>query len=135
MRTAGFLIGDAGEDEVALERDALFLEPRDDQRAHDRHVLHVDGAAAPDVAVVDLAAKRRMLPALRLGLDDVEMRGQQERRLLARAFEPRDDVLPLGRLADQLRRKPASRQQVRQIFGGRRLVAGRVGGVDSNERL
>ena len=62
---ARLLVGDAGEDDVALERQALALEARDDERGHHRHVLHVDGAAAPQVAVVDLAAERRMASSSR----------------------------------------------------------------------
>ncbi len=70
----GLLVGDAGEDEVALAHHAFPLEAREHERGHDRHVLHVDGAAPPQVAVVELAAERRVAPALGLGGDDVEVR-------------------------------------------------------------
>ena len=132
---AGLLVGDAGEDEVALERDALLLEARDDERRHDRHVLHVDGAAAPHIAVVDLAAERRMGPALRLGGDDVEVRASRSGGLSPVPLSARDHVL-----ATRASRRPASarsrpREQIGEILGGRRLVARRVRGVDAQQRL
>ena len=97
-----------------VERHALLLEARQDERRHHGHVLHVDGAAAPQIAVVDLAGEGGMGPALRLGRHDVEVRRQEQRRLLAGASEPRDHVLALGRLADQRRRQAGGARRDRR---------------------
>ena len=43
----GLFVGDGGEDEIAVKVRLLAREHRDDARAHRRHVLHVDRAAAP----------------------------------------------------------------------------------------
>jgi hypothetical protein len=75
-------VGDGGEDEVALQVGLLAREEGDDARAHRRHVLHVDGPAPPEPAVVDLAGERGVLPASRVRLDDVEVRVQKERAAL-----------------------------------------------------
>ena len=54
-------------------------------------VLHVDGAAAVDVAVGDVGRERVVRPALGRGRDDVEVR-QQEERLAAGAVAAQPGV-------------------------------------------
>jgi hypothetical protein len=98
-------------------------------------VLHVDGAAPPDVAFVDVAGEGRARPRLGLDGDDVEVCGQQQRRLFARTLQARDHVLALGGLADERRRQPRPREEVGEVLGRRRLVARRVGRVDAQKRL
>src|SRR5215471_17556627 len=73
VASALLLIGGGDEDDVAIEQDARALD-----REHRHHLDHartlvVDRAAAPDVAVPDLARKRRHLPLLRYRRDDVHV--------------------------------------------------------------
>jgi len=91
---AGFFVGDAGEDHVAVELALADLLADQDEHlgAHRRHVLHVDRAAAPEVAVVDLSAERVVPPLARVGFDHVEVRVEQDRRLAPVALDARDDV-------------------------------------------
>ena len=76
---AGLLVGDEGQHDVARRLDA-GAGPVADQRQHHRvHVLHVDRAAAPDVAVALLAGERVHAPLGRIGGDDVEVAVHQQR--------------------------------------------------------
>ena len=118
---AGLLVGDAGEDHVARELLAVLRvarEHRHDARAHRGHVLHVDRAAAPHVAVVDLAAERIVLPRCRVGLDDVEVRVEEQRRLRAvalRRARPRSCGSSASRRASARgRRRAGARRRARR---------------------
>ena len=57
----------------------LGREQPHDRQLHRDEVLHVDRAAAPDVAVGDVAGERVVGPPLRRRRHDVEMAEQQER--------------------------------------------------------
>ena len=47
MSTAGFFVGHAGKNDVALRRPALPCQTAEDGNRHGDHVLHVDRAPAP----------------------------------------------------------------------------------------
>ena len=69
----------------------------DDREQHRVEVLHVDRAAAPDVAVLDLAGERVDLPVLGRRRHDVEVAVQQQRAARRRAVPPQcatSDVRP-----------------------------------------
>ena len=90
-----FFAGLEERDDVAVERHVLALQR---QQRHDRGrdvVLVVDGAAAVDVAVLAQRAERGMGPLLGVDVHRVGVRHQQQRPLLARALEPRDQVGPV----------------------------------------
>ncbi len=62
-----------------------------DGEQHRVEVLHVDRAAAPQVAVLDLAGERVHLPVVGLGGDDVEVAVQQQRVVAAAPAAPAGD--------------------------------------------
>ena len=88
VRTARLLVGQEGQDHVAGRTAALTQALADDGEDHRVHVLHVDGAAAPDAVFLgagaagagaagacgaDVAGERVDLPVRRVGGDDVEV--------------------------------------------------------------
>ena len=111
-------------------------------RAHSRtsasdhrvHVLHVDGAAAPDVAVPDLAGERVDRPLAGVGRHDVEVAVDQQRRPAAvGALDAGDRRCAARRGLDDLRLDADLVELGGHPFGGRPLGMGRVGGVDADE--
>ena len=78
--------------------------------------------AAPHVAVVNLTAERVVLPALRVRLDDVEMCVEEQRRLRARALDPRDHVGAALLLLEELRREAGGAEMIGDPFGGEPFV-------------
>ena len=94
-RAAGLLVGRAREQDVAAQagdrvasrveagRARLGRQQPDDAELHRDHRLHVDRAAAVDVAVGQVGRERVVAPALGRRGHDIEM-GQQEQRLAAR---------------------------------------------------
>ena len=86
---------------------AASAEEPDDAELHRDHALHVDGAAAVDVAVDEIGRERVVGPAVRRRRDDVEMRQEQER-------------LATGPIATQPGMdRSASRERLRLISGSR----------------
>ena len=76
---AGLLVGHEREHQIARRHDAgAFEVPRDGEH-HADHVLHVDRAAAPDVAVLDGAGERVHAPVGGLGGHHVEVAVDQQR--------------------------------------------------------
>nr|BFE58557.1 hypothetical protein GCM10020063_030830 [Dactylosporangium thailandense] len=95
---ARLLVGDEREHDVAGRYHIVTLElPRDRQR-HGHHVLHVDRAASPQVAVADLAGEGRHGPLGRVGRHHIEVTVHEERATLrVGAGQAHDDVAALGR--------------------------------------
>jgi hypothetical protein len=71
-------VGDEGEDEVAGRDDVVALQMPRDGDHHAAHVLHVDRAAAPHVAVLHRTGERVDAPVGGLGGDDVEVAVDQQ---------------------------------------------------------
>jgi hypothetical protein len=134
LGTAGFLIGHVGDDDVARRLAALASPLADHRQRHRVHVLHVDGAATPEAAVLDLAAERIDAPVVRVGRDDIEVAVNEQRTAtLILAGHPGDDArAALVRLVD-LRLEPDLGQLLGDVFGGLALVAGRVRAVDPDQ--
>ena len=141
LRAPSFLVGHRGEDDVAGE---LFLggasgEHSHDDRAHRGHVLHVDGAATPDVAVLDQRLERRMRPRVVVGLDHVDVRIEKDRRFVASALQTRHHACPPRLRLVKARLDPNSAQIFGDPLRGRALMAiGRatraaVHGRDANQ--
>ena len=82
---AGLLVGDVGQHDVARRLDAGAGPVADQRQDHGVHVLHVDRAAAPDVAVALLAGERVDAPLGRIGGDDVEVAVHEQRRAARRS--------------------------------------------------
>ena len=80
---AVLLVGEEREDEVALGLLAGAEDVGHRRQDHGVHVLHVDGAAAPQHPVADLAGERVDAPVLGDRGDDVEVAVQDERGLVA----------------------------------------------------
>ena len=115
---ARLLVGGRGEQDVAAEAGdrvarrieaggaRLGREQAHDPELHRDHGLHVDRAAAVDVAVVEVGRERIVTPALGRRRHDIEMR-QQEQRLAAGAVAAQPGV------DGAASRRPARRSRVR----------------------
>ena len=135
LALAHLLVGGRREDQVAGRLEPLARERRDRDRVRRHLALHVERAAAPDAAVPQLARPRVDRPLGRVGEDGVGVREQEQRRPVARPPDPRDEVRPLGHARVELA-LDAERLEVRaQELGRLRLVAGRVDGVQADQRL
>jgi hypothetical protein len=134
-RAAGLLVGDGGEDHIAPERPSEPGQEPDDHGAHGDHVLHVDRAAAPDVAVGQLRRERRVTPPPGLGRDHVDVPVEQQRALVPGLGgpEPHDQVGPARPALQHLRLEPVGPEPVGQERDTGGLVAGRVGGVEPDQ--
>jgi hypothetical protein len=120
---AGLLVGHGGEDDVARQLLAAPGDEGQDTGAHRRHVLHVDRAAAPKVAVVDFAGERAVLPPRRVGLDHVDVRVQEQRRLLPGAGDARDHARAALLARDERRLDLGRAEEIGERLGGGLLVA------------
>jgi hypothetical protein len=101
---AGLLVSEEGEDDVPL---GLFPGPGEapqDRKDHGVHVLHVDGAAAPDEPVLQFGAERVHGPLVLEGGNHVEVAVHYQgagRRVLT--GHPGDHVRAAGRRLKDLR--------------------------------
>ena len=77
---AGLLVGDAEVDQRALRPEALVGELAEGDGHRRRDAEHVDGAAAPHLAVDQLAAERVAGPAVGVHRHDVGVAHQAQRR-------------------------------------------------------
>ena len=75
---ADLFVGRGDEDEIAGAAPAFARQGRDGDGARHDLALHVEGAAAPDVPVDELAAERIALPFRRLGEHDIGMGEHRE---------------------------------------------------------
>ncbi len=91
---AGLLVGDEREHQVARRHDARAFEVPGDRDDHADHVLHVDRAAAPHVAVLDRAGERVHAPVRRLGGHHVEVAVQQQRSAVGVGAREPANTLP-----------------------------------------
>src|SRR6202042_1832103 len=113
VRTTRLLVGQEGQDHIAGRTAALTQALADDGEDHRVHVLHVDGAAAPDAVFfvagaagagaagacgADVARERVNLPVRRIRRDDVEVAVQEQGRPgLILAGDAGDHAGPAGR--------------------------------------
>ena len=147
----GLLVGGAGEQDVAPKsrdrvprrvqagRPGLARQQADDTELHRDHVLHVDRAAAVDVAVGDLGLEWIVAPAIGRRRHDVEVREQQERlAACAVAAQPHVDRPAPGHGLDDLRPETLGLEQARDVarrgkFLVRAIRGGRVDRRDPDE--
>ena len=93
---ADLLVGGRDEDQVARAPPALARERRERDRRRGDLTFHVERAAAPHLAVHELAAERLTLPLARVGENDVRVREQRKRRAVAAAADAGDEIRALG---------------------------------------
>ena len=137
---AGFLVGDEREHQVAGRHQPFALEVPRHRDHHADHVLHVDRAAAPHVAVLHRAGERVHAPVGSLGGHHVEVAVNHQRTPIGvGAGQPGEDVSSarrarfdvLGLVADLFEslRHPAGAFGL--TLGGLQLA--RVAGVEANQ--
>ena len=104
LAATGLLVGGVGQHDVAVGFDAGAGPVAHQREGHGVHVLHVDRAAAPDVAVALLAGERVHAPLGRVGGDDVQVAVDQQGRPRAVAALDAGDQAgppPLGLVDDR----------------------------------
>jgi hypothetical protein len=132
--TAGLLVGQEGDDEVAGRPLTGADQLADGGEDHGVHVLHVDGAAAPHAAVADLRREGVDLPVVRARGDDVEVTVDEERRPRGvGARDARDDVGPARLRLDDVGLEADLGEQPGDVLGG--LPLPRTGPVAEVRRV
>ena len=132
---AGLLVRGRGEHHRAPERHPLPFEQQHHHQLDGHHVLHVEGSAPPDAAVVEIAAERVARPLVRLGGDHVGVAEQKQGRFRAPGVEAGRDVSPARRRFRDQRLEPLPPQDAGDVPGRLGFVAGRIGGVDAQQVL
>ena len=132
---ARLLVRDGDEGEVAAQRQLVAMVQQESDELHDAHPLHVERAAAPDVALAHLAAERVDGPVLALEGHDVGV-VEQDQLLAARAVagqrgDERGAAGRVRRLVEPVGDALAIEDRAVEVAGAR-LVAGRVDGVDAD---
>ena len=132
---ARLLVGDGDEGEVAAQRQLVAVVQQEGDELHDAHPLHVERAAAPDVAAAHLAAERIDGPVLALEGHDVGV-VEQDQLLAARAVagqrgDERGAAGRVRRLVELVGDALAIEDRAEELAGAG-LVAGRVDGVDAD---
>ena len=127
------LVGLGDQQHVAVRDVAAAREHREGDGARGRLALHVERATAPEVAVAHLARERRHRPVGRVGVDDVGVAGERERRAGAAAAHPRDQVGAPRIARDALALHAVAREIGLEHLGAERLVARRIGRVDADQ--
>jgi hypothetical protein len=95
--------------------------------------LHVERATAPHMPVLHRAAPRIRRPLARVSWNRVGVRQQHQRRAVAPAAQPRDQVGPVRNPRQQLTLDPCRFEVALQELGRLRLVPRRVDGVEANQ--
>lgn len=141
METAGLLVGQEREDDIPRRGKAVPLEPPGDCEAHGQHVLHVDRAPTPHIAVLHGTGERVHGPlgGVRRHNVQVPMHQQPATRRVG-AGQPSDDVaaprmVPGFHVGDVV---PDLTELARYELGGdtlpdKGLGVARVGGVDADQ--
>jgi hypothetical protein len=132
---AAFFAGLEQQDHIAIERHIQAFERQHHHQGRDDVVLVVNCSASVDVAAILGAAEWRMGPLLRIDVDGIGVRHQQQGLLLAAAFQPSDEVRTMRFLGKHLDRNAFGFEHLLQVIGDRFLVAGRIGGVHLDDRL
>ena len=98
-------------------------------------LLHVLGAAAPDLVLGEVAAPGVMAPLLGVGGDRVDVAEQAERRAVRLAAKAGDQVRRSGSTPSSSQSKPASPSSAASISCASRSLPGRVGRVEADQPL
>ena len=135
VATADLLVRQDEQQHVAGGRETLRVGAQAGGDHHGDAALHVQCAAAPDATVGDGAAEGRMRPVLADGGDDVDVAVEQERRRLTCAGQTRQQVEAGVVPGQYLKVDVLLRQQAGDVVHAVGLVAGRVGGIETQELL
>jgi hypothetical protein len=131
---AGLLVGQEGQHDVTPRPAPLAQHPAHDGQRHRVHVLHVHGAAAPDQAVLHVAAEGVHAPVPRVRRDHVQM-AVHEQRVGGGidSLEASDDggAALLG--LEDLRLETGLGELLRDVLRGRALRFDRVRRVDADQ--
>jgi len=125
------LVGHGHEDHVAGREEAVTLKRREGDRRSRHLSLHVESAPPPDLPVHEVSGPRVTIPLRGVGENSVGVTQERQRRT-ASARDPRNDVGPVGHAGDELALDTVLREIVAQELRGKRLVPGRVDGVDAD---
>ena len=126
------LVRQRREHEVARRSTALLGADQGGDHHRDA-ALHVEGPAAPQVAIDDVAAERPLPPVLIDGGDDVDVPLQQQRGRLPAALHSRDQVGTARSTFVSSAFDARVPQHPLDELDGHVLLARRVGGVEANE--
>ena len=131
---ARLLVGEDAQDHIARRRLPARLRAHERSQHHRDAALHVQRAATPHVAAVELARERRPapLPARR---DDVDVALQQQRRARSASGQARDQVRALLLARDYLHLAAELLEQAAYPFDALALVARRVARVEAEQLL
>jgi hypothetical protein len=131
----GFFIAEDGQDNIAGRNKAFSLGPQQGRHHHGHAALHVDSTSAPDAALRNLPFERRIGPTLVGRGDHVYMPVHQHRRSIAASGEVADQVGPVRLAAKDDSMESGGNQQLIDVIHALRLVARRVGGIETDEVL
>jgi hypothetical protein len=123
---AGLLVGRPEKHDVGGERGARTLQRDHRHQLRDREPFHVDGAAAPDIAVLALAAERVDGPVAGVRGHDVHVIQQDHGGPGSVPLQPRKDARAARRGFVDLGRDALLSEQLLEELGRADLVAGRV---------
>src|ERR1700730_14115763 len=128
---ARLLVGRRQGDEVALERDLRAGGGEESGKLDHARGLHVKRPAAVDVAASEEPAERIDGPVALVGVDHVDVVVEHDAAEGAVASDARHEIPPLRRGLGRLARDAVPVEDLGEETGARRLVAGRVRGVDT----
>ena len=132
-RDAVLLVRLGDQHEIAAGPDAAPRDQREREHVADGVRLHVERAASPDVAVAHDTGERVDAPCAAVGVHDVGMPEQRQRRPLAAALDARHEVRALRVARDELARDALALEEPLQEDRGGGLVARRVRRVDADQ--
>ena len=136
LAAARLLVGRRDDDQLAARRPPALARERHGGRDLRRRLrLHVLRAAAPELAVGDLARPRVALPVGGLGEHGVDVREQDEPRPVGLAAQARDEVRALLGAAEQVDLEAGVAQDAGEVLLALALGAGRVHGPEPDEAL
>ena len=130
---SAFLARFGEKNDVAVESDVCALEHEQKHQSRGHVVLVVKRAPAVDVAVAPHRFERLDRPVFALHPDDVGMSHDENRSLRTVAGQAGHEVVPPWCHGVQTAVDALGRQGVTQIVGDFGFVAGRVGGIDSQQ--
>jgi hypothetical protein len=132
---ADLLVGRSDEDQVPAGTEPLARERRHRHSARRDLSLHVERAAAPDLAAAELARPGIDLPLGRVREHRVGVREEREPGPVARAGNPRDEVGPLRLLGVELAGDSVLLEIGPEELGRTGLVPRRIDGVEPDQLL
>jgi hypothetical protein len=133
--TAGLLVAQDGQDDVAGRDQALVLRAQEGGQQHRHAALHVESAASPDEPLGPLPLERRVSPPLVRRRDHVHVPVEEQRRRAAATPQASDEVRSPRRLGEHPGLDPRVVEQPIDVRDARGLVTGGVRGVELGEPL